>query len=56
MVFRWLEPFAFGLIDREIWSFATARDDFSWRKETLFGGLYQKAVAVRVGASVDLRY
>jgi SAM-dependent methyltransferase len=56
MVFRWLEPFAFGLIDREIWSFASARDDFSWRKETLFGGLYQKVVAVRTGTACSYLY
>jgi hypothetical protein len=47
LVFRWLEPFAFGLVDREIQSFAEARDEFTWSKETFFGGLYQKVVAVR---------
>lgn len=46
-VFRWLEPFAKGLIDREIFDFATFADDFSWSKETYFGGLYQKVVAVK---------
>lgn len=46
-VFRWLEPFAYGLIDHEIPSFASARDEFSWSKKTFFGGLYQKVVAVR---------
>ncbi len=44
MVFR-LEPFAIGLIEREIADFASERDDFHWRKTTFFGGLYQKVVA-----------
>lgn len=47
LVFRWLEPFAFGLIDREIEAFASDAAQFSWSKETFFGGLYQKVVATR---------
>jgi len=47
LVFRCLEPFAIGLIDREIPDFASKRDRFVWRKETYFGGLYQKVVAER---------
>lgn len=47
LVFRWLEPFANGLIDREISDFASSADQFDWTKETFFGGLYQKVVAVR---------
>lgn len=47
MVFHWLEPYAFGLVKREIADFAGERDDFTWRKKTYFGGLYQKVVAVR---------
>lgn len=47
LVFRWLEPFAFGLVDREIRSFASNPEPFVWRKETYFGGLYQKVVAER---------
>jgi hypothetical protein len=47
MVFRWLEPYASGLVKREIADFASDRDDFTWRKKTYFGGLYQKVVAVR---------
>lgn len=47
MVFSLLEPFAFGLIEREIRDFATDQDDFHWRKTTFFGGLYQKVVAER---------
>lgn len=46
-VYSWLEPFAFGLIDREITDFAGERDDFTWTKETYFGGLYQKVIATR---------
>ncbi|MFO1156405.1 MAG: rhodoquinone biosynthesis methyltransferase RquA [Rhodospirillales bacterium] len=46
-VFRWLEPFAYGLIDREISSFASVPEEFSWSKTTFFGGLYQKVIAVR---------
>jgi SAM-dependent methyltransferase len=47
LVFRTLEPFAFGLIDGEIRDFASDAAAFSWSKETYFGGLYQKVVAVR---------
>jgi len=47
LVFRWLEPFAYGLVNREIEGFAAAPDDFTWSKETFFGGLYQKVVAIR---------
>ena len=47
LVFRWLEPFAFGLVDREITDFASAPERFRWSKETFFGGLYQKVVAIR---------
>lgn len=50
LVFRWLEPFAYGLVNREIEGFAAAADDFTWSKETFFGGLYQKVVAVRKGS------
>lgn len=46
-VFRWLEPFATGLIDREIVDFASQADDFIWHKQTYFGGLYQKVTAER---------
>jgi SAM-dependent methyltransferase len=47
LVFRWLEPFAFGLVHREITDFASAPEQFNWSKETFFGGLYQKVVAVK---------
>lgn len=46
-VFRWLEPFAYGLVDSEIANLASDRDSFTWRKETFFGDLYQKVVAER---------
>lgn len=49
LVFRWLEPFANGLLAREIEDFAGSQPDFTWRKETYFGGLYQKVVATRNG-------
>jgi SAM-dependent methyltransferase len=46
-VFRWLEPFAQGLVSRSIMEFAACPADFAWRKETRFGGLYQKVVVTR---------
>jgi len=45
VVFDCLEPFAKSLWHREISSFATSPERFTWRKETYFGGLYQKVVA-----------
>ncbi len=47
LVFRLLEPFAQSLISREIRDFASNADAFTWSKETFFGGLYQKVVAIR---------
>lgn len=44
-IFRWLEPYAAGLVSRSIEDFAERRRDFRWRKETRFGGLYQLVVA-----------
>ena len=46
-VFRTLEPFAFGMWDREIAGYADHADDFDWSKETYFGSLFQKVVARR---------
>ena len=46
-VFDCLEPFAKTLWRREISSYAPAADKFTWRKETYFGGLYQKVLAER---------
>jgi len=42
-----LEPFAIGLVESEIETFAEDDDEFTWSKETYFGGLYQKVVATR---------
>lgn len=44
---RFLEPYADALWKRDIRSFATRDEGFTWTKETCFGGLYQKVVAVR---------
>lgn len=48
-VFGLLEPFAPPLWRRDLRSFANeaAAEAFTWRTETLFGGLYQKTVAIR---------
>lgn len=46
-VFDTLEPFAKGLWRRQIMDFANAPEKFAWRKETYFGGLFQKVVAQR---------
>jgi SAM-dependent methyltransferase len=45
IVFDRLEPYAKTLWHHEIRSFATSAEKFTWRKETYFGGLYQKVVA-----------
>ena len=42
-----LEPYAAGLWRHEIAEFASVPGDYRWRKQTLFGGLYQKTVAYR---------
>jgi ubiquinone/menaquinone biosynthesis C-methylase UbiE len=49
LVFDTLEPFAKGLWRSEIADFAGTADGFDWRKETYFGGLFQKVVAQRLG-------
>lgn len=46
-IFDTLEPFARDLWQREINSYGLLAADFSWNKETFFGGLYQKVVAKR---------
>jgi hypothetical protein len=48
-VFALLEPFARALWTREIAAYASTPDGFRWRKQTFFGGLYQKVVAERIG-------
>jgi len=50
LVFHWLEPYARALWGREISSFAAEADRFRWSKETYFGGLYQRVVAIRTAA------
>jgi len=45
LVFDTLEPYAKALWHRDIADFAANDTRFSWRKETFFGGLYQKVVA-----------
>ena len=47
-IFHWLEPYAFGVLDKEIRDYAEKAGNFTWKKETLFGRLYQKVVATRV--------
>lgn len=47
LVFDTLEPYAKGLWRREIAEIAGHDPRFVWRKETYFGGLYQKVVATR---------
>lgn len=46
-IYKLFEPFAKELWDHEIADYATDPDAFTWRKETYFGGLYQKTVAKR---------
>lgn len=47
MVFRYLEPFANSLLAESIETLVPETAEFEWRKETFFGGLYQKVVGVR---------
>jgi ubiquinone/menaquinone biosynthesis C-methylase UbiE len=42
-----LEPFAKALWTNEIASYASRAEEFTWSKQTYFGGLYQKVVAER---------
>ena len=49
LVFALAEPFARELWGVEIRDLASDPGSFSWRKETFFGGLYQKVVARRPG-------
>lgn len=52
LVFDTLEPFAKSLWRREIVDFAANPGRFAWRKETYFGGLFQKVVARRDPAPI----
>ena len=51
LVFDTLEPFAKDLWRNEITDFAGAADRFLWRKETYFGGLFQKVVGHKAQGS-----
>jgi len=44
---RVLEPFAEALWRNDIATYASQAENFSWHKETLFGGVYQVVVASR---------
>ncbi|MGQ0384397.1 MAG: rhodoquinone biosynthesis methyltransferase RquA [Gammaproteobacteria bacterium] len=46
-VFRWLEPFAAGLLSCQVHELASEPRAFASRKETRFGGLYQKVILER---------
>lgn len=52
LVFDSLEPFAKSLWRHQIKDFASHAEHFEWRKETYFGGLFQKVVAQRESVSV----
>jgi len=47
VVFDLLEPFAKSLCRHRIAEFASRPENYTWRTETYFGGLYQKTVASR---------
>lgn len=47
LVFDTLEPYAKALWHSEIATLAKAPEEFTWRKQTFFGGMYQKVVARR---------
>lgn len=47
LIFRFLEPFAGSLWQNGIRDFAQDQGEFIWRKETFFGGMFQKVVAER---------
>ena len=53
IVFDTLEPHAKGLWRHEISDFASAAEGFTWRKQTYFGGLYQKTVARRLAVPAE---
>lgn len=48
IVFDTLEPYAKRLWWNEIRDFSARAERFTWRKETIFGGLFQKVVATRM--------
>jgi len=42
-----LEPFAHSIWEHDISHFATRAEDYEWKKETFFGGVYQCTTAVK---------
>jgi SAM-dependent methyltransferase len=48
IVFDTLEPYAKRLWWNDIRDFSLQPERFTWRKETIFGGLFQKVVATRL--------
>lgn len=51
LVWKVLEPYALGLVKKEIKDFVTKIDpnqNFDWKKETSFGGLYQKVIVTKL--------
>ena len=48
IVFDTLEPFAKSLWRHEISEFASDSAKYTWRKDTFFGGLFQRVVAERI--------
>jgi ubiquinone/menaquinone biosynthesis C-methylase UbiE len=48
IVFDTLEPYAKGLWRNKLAHYAGEDERFEWRKETYFGGLFQKVVATRI--------
>jgi SAM-dependent methyltransferase len=54
LVFDFLEPFAKDLWVTEIADYAARGGEFTWRKCTYFGGLYQRTVAERQLGSQSL--
>jgi SAM-dependent methyltransferase len=49
LVFHYLEPYAFSLLNEDIATLVPECERFSWSpKQTMFGSLYQKLVATRV--------
>ena len=48
IVNRYLEPFAEAIWKKEIRQYASKADQFTWRKKTFFGGVYQCVVVEHV--------
>jgi SAM-dependent methyltransferase len=46
-IFRWLEPYAAGLLSCQVHELASQPQSCDSRKETRFGGLYQKVILER---------